>query len=213
MAEYTPDAASKSWLQNVLYNGLDDADRASMQQLPFGLIEIHLGPEQKQMPDWLAHLFFDTTSVHPVLDFDLYVHTIATLRMKHVTDIPYWMVDFCRFPFALSDSSPCSSPTTRVSQVSNGRSAAHSPIDIPASQALQPANESMPLLPISISRSISATPQQPESIRYHLSAVLAAATVLSFVVCIWPHHEQIARIVVEIINLIAEWVGRMLQLN
>ncbi|KAJ1873335.1 vacuolar transporter chaperone [Coemansia sp. RSA 990] len=212
MTEYTPDAASKTWLQNVLYNGLD-ADRASMKQLPFSLIEIHLGSEQSQMPDWLAHLFFDTRSVHPVLDFDLYVHAIATLRMDRVSDIPYWVVDCCRYPFALPDSSPCSSPTTHVSRISTIRSAAHSPIDIPASPAaVQLAGESTPLLPISVSRSISATTQQPQNIRYHLSAILATATVLSLVVCVWPHHEQIARIVVEIINLIAEWVGRMLQL-
>ncbi|KAJ2455842.1 Phosphate metabolism transcription protein [Coemansia sp. RSA 2336] len=208
MTEYTPDAASKTWLQNVLYNGLG-TDRASMKQLPFSLIEIHLGSEQNQMPGWLAHLFFDTTSVHPVLDFDLYVHAIATLRMDRVAEIPYWVVDCCRYPFALSDSSPCSSPTTRVSQISASRAAAHSPIDIPASPATaQLAGESTPLLPISI----SATTQHPQNFRYHLSALLATATVLSLVVCVWPHHQQIARIVVEIINLIAEWVGRILQL-
>ncbi|KAJ2819619.1 vacuolar transporter chaperone, partial [Coemansia erecta] len=219
MAENAPGAAGQCWLQNVLYSGLDSVGgQAKTELLPFGLIEVHLGDAQEQMPDWLAHLFFESALVHPVLDFDLYLHAVATLRTQHVADLPYWMADCYRGPFGSPsrghDSSPCSSPSTRVSALRSHRSPSHSPIDIPATLAtdrpLSHVSETTHLLPspVSVARSHRldhAGHLRSHGLRYYLTFVLAAATVFSIAISVWPHHRQIAHIVVELIDLIAQW--------
>ncbi|KAJ1847952.1 hypothetical protein LPJ70_001270, partial [Coemansia sp. RSA 2708] len=91
------------WLQDALCGALDPA---AAEHLPFALIDVHLRPGQPQMPGWLAHLFFDSALVHPVLDFDLYLHAVATLRPGLVATLPYWMVDAHRAPFAAACDPP-----------------------------------------------------------------------------------------------------------
>ncbi|KAJ2540370.1 hypothetical protein GGF49_004513 [Coemansia sp. RSA 1853] len=223
MAECT-EAGGQCWLQNVLYNGYESVDtQAETEQLPFGLIEVHLDDaHEQQMPGWLAQLFFESAHVHPVLDFDLYLHAVATLRTRHVTGLPYWMADCYRGPFARSennalDLSPLSEPSTRVSPACCHHSPEHSPIDIPhalPARSLSHAAESTQLLPSPVSRSRQVSPVPRLSSltpRYCMTLVLAVAMGFSIAISVWPHHLQIAQIIVELVDLIAQWVGQLLQ--
>ncbi|KAJ1793510.1 vacuolar transporter chaperone [Coemansia sp. RSA 2167] len=223
MAECT-EAGGQCWLQNVLYNGFESVDaQTETEQLPFGLIEVHLDDaHEQQMPDWLAQLFFESAHIHPVLDFDLYLHAVATLRTRHVTGLPYWMADCYRGPFARSESnpldlSPRSDPSTRVSPACCHHSPEHSPIDIPhvlPARSLSHAAESTHLLPSPVSRSRQFSPVPHLSSltpRYCMTLVLAVAMGFSIAISIWPHHHQITQIIVELVDLIVQWVGQLLQ--
>ncbi|KAJ2124577.1 vacuolar transporter chaperone, partial [Coemansia sp. RSA 788] len=223
MAECT-EAGGQCWLQNVLYNGFESVDaQTETEQLPFGLIEVQLDDaHEQQMPDWLAQLFFESAHIHPVLDFDLYLHAVATLRTRHVTGLPYWMADCYRGPFAHSESnpldlSPRSDPSTRVSPACCHHSPEHSPIDIPhvlPARSLSHAAESTHLLPSPVSRSRQFSPVPHLSSltpRYCMTLVLAVAMGFSIAISIWPHHHQITQIIVELVDLIVQWVGQLLQ--
>ncbi|KAJ2798707.1 hypothetical protein H4R21_003822, partial [Coemansia helicoidea] len=50
-------------------------------------------------------------------------------------------------------------------------------------------------------------------LRRILTAALATAVAVSILLTIWPCHQQIARIVVEMADVLAEWVGRLLRLH
>ncbi|KAJ2801762.1 hypothetical protein H4R20_003549 [Coemansia guatemalensis] len=178
------------------------------------------------MPDWLAQLFFESSLVHPVLDFDLYLHAIATLRPSHVSSFPYWMVDYCRGPFANRPHSPgtstSSSPNVHVIMSRTHGSLGCSPSAIPAplsirSRPNRSCEETSPLLPSPVTASRShhrrlVSHFSLKDIRYYLSAALGIAMVFSVVVSVWPHQQQIVKILFELVDLISQWVGRLLRI-
>ncbi|KAJ2373655.1 hypothetical protein GGI05_007431, partial [Coemansia sp. RSA 2603] len=90
------------WLKHAL----GTEDRPSLgsfdYHLPFDTIEVHLGSDNAEMPDWLARLFFESKLVHAVLDFDIYIHGIASLNANKVSEVPYWVVDCSRKSYARS---------------------------------------------------------------------------------------------------------------
>ncbi|KAJ2159707.1 vacuolar transporter chaperone [Coemansia sp. RSA 552] len=208
-----------------------DADPDSTVDLTFALVEVQLGPDQELMPPWLADLFFESSLVHPVLDFDPYVHAIAVLRPDLATAVPYWMVDCCRAPFAGPlHATPTSSPSTCASGLHPPASAADHAIEIPAAlpsaldipDMLSPEHtcswpsESTRLLPspVSASRSPLSSPRSGSalSIRRYLTIALAIATALSIAISIWPHRQQVCQIVIELMDLISQWIGRLVRL-
>ncbi|KAJ2750630.1 vacuolar transporter chaperone [Coemansia pectinata] len=67
------------WVEQLF--GDEHADSTMpTETLGFDLLEVHFGQASGfQPPDWLAELFFDSALVRPILDFDLYLHGIATL--------------------------------------------------------------------------------------------------------------------------------------
>ncbi|KAJ2058133.1 vacuolar transporter chaperone, partial [Coemansia sp. S146] len=80
------------------------------EALGFDLLEVHFGQASGfQPPDWLTELFFDSTLVRPILDFDLYLHGIATLCSASVNDFPYWMVDCSQKHLDTTQQPYCSS--------------------------------------------------------------------------------------------------------
>ncbi|KAJ2765157.1 hypothetical protein IWQ56_004212, partial [Coemansia nantahalensis] len=145
-------------LKDVLEHGPAALDScADTTAPPFAVIEVHLGDGDDQMPGWLAQMFFEGALVHPVLDFDIYLHAIATLCPQRASGLPYWLVDCSQSPF---DTPPASPALRRI-----------------------------------------------------LTAALATAVAVSILLTIWPCHQQIARIVVEMADVLAEWVGRLLRLH
>ncbi|KAJ1813907.1 hypothetical protein LPJ75_002990, partial [Coemansia sp. RSA 2598] len=92
---HNPPSANMAWLKQVL-DGRDQASSRSPKSsfntdLAFDVIEVHLGPDNAQMPSWLAHLFFDSGLVHPVLDFDMYLHAAADGCTRQLKELPYWL--------------------------------------------------------------------------------------------------------------------------
>ncbi|KAJ2685301.1 Phosphate metabolism transcription protein, partial [Coemansia spiralis] len=218
MADAAPAGAGEPCLlKSVLEHGpmvLDGC--ANAEALPFAVIEVHLGDGEDQMPGWLAQVFFESALVHPVLDFDLYLHAIATFCPQHATGLPYWLVDCCRLPFA----TPPGSPVTAIASLCPSPAAVtcsptpnYSMVDIPlrpsaASAPPSPPTEASQLLP---AHHASAPGPSPGELRRTLSAALAAAVIVSVALTVWPCHQDVARIVVEMADLLAQWVGRLLQ--
>ncbi|KAJ1731157.1 hypothetical protein LPJ61_002674 [Coemansia biformis] len=232
MAEKVQGGGSQCLLQDVLENGhvaLGDCENA--KSLPFALIEVHLGADQDQMPDWIAHLFFESALVHPVLDFDLYLHAIATLCPLRAASLPYWLVDCSRGPFSAPPGTPtaaavaspdaCSSPDPHAPALRSS-TPSYSLVDIPqraaaaaTAPASPPLSETTQLLPGSAAL---LSPRHPaplhptlRELRRTLAAALATAVVVSVVLTVWPCHQQVARIVVELADLLAQWVDRLLR--
>ncbi|KAJ1949461.1 hypothetical protein EC988_004760, partial [Linderina pennispora] len=83
--------ADSSWLEAALRAH----PTGRSESLPFALFELHLDGHA-ELPAWLGQMFFESSLVRPVLDFDLYLHGIALLRGDLVDDLPYWLVDYHR---------------------------------------------------------------------------------------------------------------------
>ncbi|KAJ2515755.1 hypothetical protein H4217_004987 [Coemansia sp. RSA 1939] len=206
MADHTfqdDGARNSSWLANVIDgNPLPHTeDEGLIGDLPFDIIEIHL--DNKPMPAWLSQLFFDSTMARPVLDFDAYIHGIATLRTRSVSDLPYWMVDYSRG--------------------SLGNPSDHSIVDMSAT--LSP--EQQPAMPCACEtthllhrqstsarreRTMSYSRQANNSNRMRscMSITLLIAVTLSIPFAIWPHHKQVINILFEVSDLVAQWIARLL---
>ncbi|KAJ2784686.1 hypothetical protein H4R18_000977 [Coemansia javaensis] len=194
-------------------------DCADAERLPFDVIEVQLGDSQAPMPGWLAQLFFESALVHPVLDFDLYSHAIAVLCPERAGELPYWVVDCCRGPFAGAPGSPATPACPQSPARASEASMTHSRVDVPLVSATTPPgaadfpSETARLLPGPAAAAAAhahhwARPA-PNGLRRRLSAALAAAMVASVVLSVWPHRQQIARIVTELADLFAQWVGRL----
>ncbi|KAJ2083671.1 hypothetical protein H4R24_000629 [Coemansia sp. RSA 988] len=227
IAACTFDSDDQSWMQSLLADGIDplDCDDVGSEHLPFDLIEVHTAGSADPMPDWLAQLFFESSLIHPVLDFDLYLHSIATVRASHVSSLPYWMVDYCRGPFANRPHSPgsstSSSPNAHVIMSRTHGSLGRSPAGIPAPLSIRSrlnhsCDEVSPLLPSPVTASRSHHRQlqyrfSSKDIRYYLTAALGIAMVFSIAVSVWPHRLQIVEILFELVDLISQWVGRLLR--
>ncbi|PIA15904.1 hypothetical protein COEREDRAFT_81626 [Coemansia reversa NRRL 1564] len=227
LAACTLEGDDQSWLQSLLVDGIDllECSDVGTEHLPFDLIEVHTSGSVDSMPDWLAQLVFESTLVHPVLDFDLYLHSIATLRASHVSSLPYWMVDYCRGPFgnrphSLSSSASSSPNTHEIIPRTNG-SLGRSSSGIPPPLSIRPrpncSCETSPLLPSPVTASRSHQRRLDsrfllKEVRYYLSAVLGIAVVFSITVSVWPHRQQIVKILFELIDLISQWIGRLLRL-
>ncbi|KAJ1904326.1 vacuolar transporter chaperone [Coemansia sp. IMI 209127] len=203
---HTDVPGESSWLADVIDGNppADASDEESIGDLPFDTIEIHLG--NKAMPSWLSQLFFDTTVVRPVLDFDVYIHGIATLRTRSVNDLPYWLVDYSRG--------------------SLGNPSDHSMIDMSAtlSPEQQPALicpcESTHLLhsqssPGQRERTVSFNSYTDSSncARSYISIALLIAVILSAAFTIWPHQNRVIKILFELSDLVAQWIARLLDLH
>ncbi|KAJ2610670.1 hypothetical protein H4S08_003507 [Coemansia sp. RSA 1365] len=227
LAACTFEGDDQSWLQSLLVDGIDPLDCSDVgtEHLPFDLIEVHTSGSTDSMPDWLAQLVFESSLVHPVLDFNLYLHSIATLRASHVSTLPYWMVDYCRGPFGnrphSSSSSASSSPNAHGIIPRTYGSLGRLPSGIPPPLSIRSrpnrSCETSPLLPSPVTASRSHHRRlnsrfSLKDLRYYLSAVLGIAVVFSIAVSVWPHRQQIVKIMFELIDLISQWIGRLLRL-
>ncbi|KAJ2020475.1 hypothetical protein IWW57_005003, partial [Coemansia sp. S610] len=132
------------WIEKLVDDDDHTDSTLSAEALGFDLLEVHFGHAGgSQPPDWLARLFFDSALVRPILDFDLYLHGIATLRPDSATDFPYWLVD-CSWKH-LETAQPPHCPSRAESM----DLAADSVVDIPADYS----SETTHLLHISASPS------------------------------------------------------------
>ncbi|KAJ1814423.1 hypothetical protein LPJ60_006041, partial [Coemansia sp. RSA 2675] len=199
------------WIEKLV----DDDDHTdptlSAEALGFDLLEVHFGHAGgSQPPDWLARLFFDSALVRPILDFDLYLHGIATLRPDPATDFPYWLVDCSRKHLETAQPPHCPSRAESMDL------AAESVVDIPADYS----SETTHLLHISASPSqlrrdgLRPRTRSSSSRRYRsmLAMLLLATVVVSTVFSAWPYRERLIRVLLELVDLISQWVGRLIHL-
>ncbi|KAJ2090005.1 hypothetical protein EV179_000801 [Coemansia sp. RSA 487] len=210
MADYTTPhnevAGKSSWLTDVIDGKLlaDTDGEEPIGDLPFDVIEIHLG--NRAMPSWLSQLFFDSTLVRPVLDFDVYIHGIATLCTRSVNDLPYWLVDYSRG--------------------SLGNPSDYSMIDMSAT--LSPEQQPAMLCPCETTHllhgqsspghrdrtaSFNSYVDNSHRTRSFISIALLVAVILSAAFTIWPHHSQVMKILFELGDLVAQWIARLLDLH
>ncbi|KAJ2052081.1 vacuolar transporter chaperone, partial [Coemansia sp. S2] len=190
------------WVEKLVGDGHAHSTTPT-DALRFDLLEVHFGQSSGcQPPDWLAELFFDSGLVRPILDFDLYLHGIATLRPASVNDLPYWMVDCNRKNLHTAQQPYCSSTHDSLNPPVNAV------IDIPADHAC----ENTRLLPMSTSPSQfysggirphmrAATSRQ----RSTLAMLLLAAVIVSTVLSTWPYRERVVQVLLELIDLISQW--------
>ncbi|KAJ1990339.1 hypothetical protein GGI25_005312 [Coemansia spiralis] len=201
-------ASSECWLASVIKYGTPPTStdyEDTVGELPFDLIEIYLG--EGSMPEWLSQLFFDCALVHPVLDFDVYIHSIAALRMRKVEILPYWMVDYSRgnlcnpSDHSFIDMSATLQPELQQTTPSCPCESTHL-LHNPASSGYR-------------SRDINYRGRSNciSSIRTSASVILMIAVIVSVVLSIWPYHQQIANLLVEFSDLVAQWIARLLHLH
>ncbi|KAI8322196.1 hypothetical protein GQ54DRAFT_297527 [Martensiomyces pterosporus] len=219
MQQCTQSQDSPCWLQRALDGAASNGSIA--EHLPFAIIEVHLA-NHSVLPEWLAHLFFESTLVHPVLDFDLYSHGIALLKGDAVEDLPYWLVDYHRNLFqpplsaaaANTASSQVPSPTAHSTSSQSLQIAAEG-LQSPHPDPQDYPCESTRLLPLPVSSAHSRTAAASrysvaKRARYYLCISLLAAMALGIALAIWPYHERLMEFLAELADLIAQWVARML---
>ncbi|KAJ1957421.1 Phosphate metabolism transcription protein [Dipsacomyces acuminosporus] len=203
------------WLQQLLDDRLPNGPTPAtsvVERLPFATIEVHLDNNSNGLlPDWLHHLFFESSLVHPVLDFDLYSHGIALMHQDKVESLPYWLVDYYRdVPCPLTPS-----PTARSQSSRSLQPSVEGPLDGHSGNAQDTYTESTPLLPAPVSARSGSTPPLgrhtlAKRIRYALGIALLAAMALSIAIATWPYHEQLLQFLAELADVIAQWVFRLL---
>ncbi|ORX68721.1 hypothetical protein DL89DRAFT_182827 [Linderina pennispora] len=171
------------------------------ESLPFALFELHLDGHA-ELPAWLGQMFFESSLVRPVLDFDLYLHGIALLRGDLVDDLPYWLVDYHRD--LLHPKSTVPSLRTTSSQSTKSVT-----IDVPQLPTETTELLGGPRRNLSPCQRLSLA----HSLRYYLGIALLAATLISVAMALWPYHRQLVGIMAELADLLAQWIARMFQLD
>ncbi|KAJ1890481.1 vacuolar transporter chaperone [Kickxella alabastrina] len=196
---------SMQWLEKTLDAANTGAHTDIFgENVPFDIIEVHMdSTTAQQMPDWLAHLFFDSSLVHPVLDFDMYVHGIATLCADRTDYLPYWMVDYC-----------CKAYVCRMSaQPLHPVQTHHTETEYLRDIESQYPTETTLLIPSLAPPTARCQGCTGSPLRYYLTVALLSATVFSVALSIWPYHSQIVVILEELADLIAQWVSRLLNIT
>ncbi|KAJ2635656.1 hypothetical protein GGF40_003472 [Coemansia sp. RSA 1286] len=190
---HKPPSANMAWLKQAFEGQPQDPHKLKDgfdRDLAFDIVEVDLGPNNAQMPSWLAHLFFDSALVHPVLDFDVYLHGAAESCAHRVEELPYWIVDSQRKSFVYSQQR-----------------------HVEISMDMQSPSETTLLLPRSPALTVCARIRQHShgySLRYCLTMALFIATVLSIAFTAWPSHDRILGFVLELADLIVQWISRLL---
>ncbi|KAJ2854306.1 hypothetical protein J3B02_002744 [Coemansia erecta] len=197
---HTSPSANMVWLGQALDGrdkGLHNGLKSSFDSdLAFDIIEVYLGSKDAQMPSWLAHLFLDSGLVHPVLDFDMYLHATADGCAHRLEELPYWLVDSQRKSFLYS---------RQQQQLGQSRH-----VEIPVD--LCSPTETTLLLPRSPTLAVRTRIHRHShgySLRYCLTVALFVATVLSIASTVWPSHDHILGFVVEFVDLLLQWLSRL----